>query len=63
MERIRNFLQDESGATAVEYSLMVALISIACAVAIRALGINLDTVFTNVKFSGRPASIAPPLKR
>ena len=59
MERIRNFLQDESGATAVEYSLLVALICITCAVTINALGKNLGGVFTKVDISAPAASAAP----
>ncbi len=34
MERISNFLQDESGASAVEYGLLLALIAVACIYAI-----------------------------
>ena len=30
MEKMRNFFKDESGATMVEYGLMVALIAVAC---------------------------------
>ncbi len=48
MERIRNFRQDNSGGTAVEYGLLVALICIACIVAIGMLGINLANVFKKV---------------
>jgi len=46
MERIRNSLKDESGASLVEYGLLVALIAIACIVALSMLGINLATIFT-----------------
>jgi pilus assembly protein Flp/PilA len=60
MERIRNFLQDESGATAVEYSLLVALISITCAVVISALGIKLGGVFTKANSSAPAAPAAVP---
>jgi len=59
MERIRNFRQDKSGATAVEYGLLVALIGIACTVAIGLLGINNAAVFTNVNLSS-PSSPAVP---
>ena len=30
MEKMRNFFKDESGATMVEYGLMVALIAVVC---------------------------------
>lgn len=48
MERIRHFLEEESGSSAVEYGLLVALIGLACIAAIRMLGINLVDVFTKV---------------
>jgi pilus assembly protein Flp/PilA len=48
MERISNFLQDESGASAVEYALLVALIAVVCIYAIQMLGINIDAAFTTV---------------
>jgi pilus assembly protein Flp/PilA len=38
MERIKNFFKDESGATAVEYGLMVALIAVAIAATVGLLG-------------------------
>ena len=39
---------EEEGATAVEYALMVALIAVAIIGAVTLLGKNLSTVFTNV---------------
>jgi pilus assembly protein Flp/PilA len=47
MERIKKFFKDESGAAAVEYGLLVALIAVAIIVAVRTLGTNLSTTFTN----------------
>ncbi len=41
-------LRSEKGATAVEYGLMVALIAVVIIVAVRAIGTNLSTMFTNV---------------
>ena len=38
MERIKNFFKDESGASAVEYGLLVSLIAVAIIVAVSALG-------------------------
>jgi pilus assembly protein Flp/PilA len=38
----------EEGATAVEYGIMVALIAVVIIAAVRILGTNLNTVFTNV---------------
>jgi pilus assembly protein Flp/PilA len=44
MDRIDN----EEGATAVEYGLMVALIAVVIIVAVTAVGVNLSAVFTNI---------------
>ncbi|MCZ2403969.1 Flp family type IVb pilin [Paenarthrobacter sp. Z7-10] len=41
-------IQEEKGATAVEYGLMVALIAIAIIVAVTLLGTNLSTMFTTI---------------
>ena len=38
---IRKFLKDESGATAIEYGLIAALVAIACIVALEAMGLSL----------------------
>ena len=38
MERIKNFFNDESGASAVEYGLLVALIAVVVIGAVTALG-------------------------
>ena len=45
MERIRNFFKDESGASMVEYGLMVALIAVVCITVVTTLGTNLNTKF------------------
>ena len=47
MERIKNFFKDESGASAVEYGLLVSLIAVVIIVAVTALGGSLSTIFTN----------------
>jgi pilus assembly protein Flp/PilA len=46
--KVKNFLREEEGASAVEYGLLVAGIAIAALVAIQAVGTNLSTLFTNV---------------
>jgi pilus assembly protein Flp/PilA len=46
---IRNFLTDESGATAIEYGLIAALVAVAAIVALEALGSSLSGMFTAVK--------------
>ena len=48
MERIKNFFKDESGATAVEYGLMVALIAAVIITAVTTIGTNLSTKFNEV---------------
>jgi pilus assembly protein Flp/PilA len=45
MERIKNFFKDESGASAVEYGLLVALIAVVIIVAVGSLGSALNTKF------------------
>ena len=43
-----NFVKDESGPTAVEYAVMLALIIVVCIAAITALGSNANNTFTKV---------------
>ena len=45
---IKKFLKDESGATAIEYGLIAALVSVAAIAALQAMGGSLDSIFTNV---------------
>lgn len=53
---IQNFIHDESGATAIEYGLIAALVSVAAIVALQALGGSLSSIFTVV--SSKLASAA-----
>ena len=48
MSRFVSFCRDESGATAIEYGLIAAGISIAIIVAVTSLGTSLNTTFTSV---------------
>jgi pilus assembly protein Flp/PilA len=48
MKLLKAFLNNERGATAIEYGLIAASISIAIIVAITAVGSDLNTTFTNV---------------
>ena len=41
-------LRDESGATAIEYGLIAALIAVVIIVAITAVGTSLSSTFTNI---------------
>ena len=48
---VTRFLKDESGATAIEYGLIAALIGVVLATTLGLLGKQLDTTFTKVKDS------------
>jgi pilus assembly protein Flp/PilA len=45
---VTQFLKDESGATAIEYGLIVALIAVVIITAVTTVGTNLNTKFTSV---------------
>jgi pilus assembly protein Flp/PilA len=45
------FLSDESGATAIEYGLIAAGISLAIIAAVNGLGTNLNGLFTSINSS------------
>ncbi len=45
---IKNFLRNEQGATAIEYGLLVALISLVIVVGAAAVGTNLNALFTKI---------------
>ena len=45
------FVKDQSGATAIEYGLIAALISVACIAALTSVGGSLKTTFTSVSGS------------
>jgi len=44
----QTFLRDESGATAIEYGLIAALIAVVIIGAVQLVGSNLSTTFTTV---------------
>jgi pilus assembly protein Flp/PilA len=48
MNIFARFAQDESGATAIEYGLIAALISVVIIGAVTTLGTNLTTVFDDI---------------
>jgi pilus assembly protein Flp/PilA len=56
MEKIRNFFKDESGASAVEYGLLVALIAVVIITAVTTLGTSLASKFDAVATSVGAAS-------
>lgn len=51
MVTLKKFVRDESGATAIEYGLIAALIAVAAITAMQSLGNNLSSTFTTVSNS------------
>jgi pilus assembly protein Flp/PilA len=49
MTAIAKFLKDESGATAIEYGLIAAGISVAIIAVVQGLGSKLNTTFTSAQ--------------
>ena len=51
---MKRFVQEEEGATALEYGLLAALIAAVIVVSVQNLGTTLDTAFSNIdtKISG-----------
>jgi pilus assembly protein Flp/PilA len=45
---VKKFVAEDSGATLVEYGLLLALIAVVCITVLTTLGGNLKTLFTNV---------------
>jgi pilus assembly protein Flp/PilA len=45
---LKRLIEDESGATAVEYGLIVALVSVAAITAYTTLGTNISGMFTGI---------------
>ena len=45
---VSRFIKDESGATAIEYGLIAALIAVVIIAGVTTLGANLNTTFTNL---------------
>jgi pilus assembly protein Flp/PilA len=48
MKKLARFLVDESGATAIEYGLIAAGISVAIIATVQGLGTKLNTTFTSM---------------
>ena len=48
MSTLRRFLRNESGATAIEYGLIAAGISVAIIAVVQGLGTNLNATFSSV---------------
>lgn len=48
MQKLVRFLKDESGATAIEYGLIAALIAVAIITAVSSLGSNASNTFNDI---------------
>ncbi len=48
MKKLMRFLKDEDGVTAIEYGLIAALIAVVIIVAVSAVGLSLDRIFTTI---------------
>jgi pilus assembly protein Flp/PilA len=53
---VKRFAKDESGATAIEYGLIAAGISVAIIAVVQGVGTNLKTTFTSVQTALVPAA-------
>jgi pilus assembly protein Flp/PilA len=53
---VKQFINDESGPTAVEYAVMLALIVVVCVSAITTLGTNANSTFSNVALNAAVSS-------
>ena len=47
MDKIMQYLGDESGASAAEYALILALIALVIIVSVTTLGTNINSIFSN----------------
>ncbi|PUE62775.1 Flp family type IVb pilin [Limnohabitans sp. 2KL-17] len=56
-KHLQNFINDESGATAIEYGLLAALVALGIAVGATALGTQLSAVFNDI--AGRLEAAIP----
>jgi pilus assembly protein Flp/PilA len=57
---VSKFFKDESGATAIEYGLIAALIAVVIIVAVTALGGQLETTFENIEAGLETGNSAAP---
>ena len=55
---VKQFIDDESGPTAVEYAVMLALIVVVCITAITTLGNNANSTFSNVALNAAVSAAA-----
>lgn len=57
MNIVNRFIKDESGATAIEYGLIAALIAVAIITAATAVGTDLGLLFTNISTKLKAATV------
>lgn len=60
MSLLKSFIQDETGATAIEYGLIAALVSVAILGILSTLGQELESTFTSVQSSLAAGNSAGP---
>lgn len=48
MEELRSFIKREDGASAIEYALIAGLIAVVIITAVKALGIEISTLFESI---------------
>ncbi len=60
LSKIRKLVKNEDGATAIEYALIAALISVAAVVAFQSVGTQISTTMTTVKEKMANAPAAGP---
>ena len=48
LQTLRTFAENEAGATAIEYGLIAALVSVAAIISLQAMGTSLDNMFSSV---------------
>jgi len=59
MNIVARFMKDESGATAIEYGLIAALIAVGIIAAASLLGGSLSSLFSNISTTLTPTAAAP----
>lgn len=60
MQLLKDFIKDESGATAIEYGLIAGLIAVAIIVALTTLGGNISDLFDKIAESVTGATSKAP---
>lgn len=56
MQAIKQFLQDESGVTAIEYALIAAVVAVVMVVGAKLLGTSLSSAFSGLGTTVSPAA-------